>query len=111
MAVTIKQGDSRIIWFNLKVNGEILTPDMIEELEIYIGDNLRLTFGEGEIKFDSVSNRWYIWPTQEQTFALDVGSHKVEIRRKYKNATIDNVLGYDLPEKIKVKASTSQEVL
>ena len=111
MAVVIKQGDSRAIFFDMKVNGATLTPDMIENLEIYIGQELRLTYQEGGVKFDSNSQRWYIWPTQEQTFKLEEGNHPVEIRRKYKNTDMDNVIGHDLDEKIKVKGSTSREVL
>lgn len=109
--ITIKQGDSRIIWFNLKVNGVPLTPDMVEDIEIYVGEDLRLTASSGEVKYDTGSQRWFIWPTQEQTFALDEGSHKVEIRRKYRNGTSENVIGYELAEKIKVKGATSREVL
>lgn len=111
MAVTIKQGDSRIIWFNLKVNGATLTPDMIDDIEICVGDDLRMTASGGEVKYDVGTQRWFIWPTQEQTFALDEGNHKVEIRRKYRNGTSENVIGHDLSEKFKVKGSTSREVL
>lgn len=111
MAVTIKQGDSRIIWFNLMVGGVPLTPNMVEDIEIYVGDNLRLTASGGEVTYDTGSQRWFIWPTQEQTFALDEGSHKVEIRRKYKDGASENVIGYELPDKIKVKSAVSREVL
>lgn len=111
MAVVIKQGDSRDIYFAMKVNGSPLTPDMLEDLEICIGEELRLTYQNGGVKFDSNSQRWYIWLSQKQTFSLEEGNYKVEIRRKYKNTPRDNVIGNELTEKIKVIGSLSQEVL
>lgn len=111
MLVTIKQGDSCGIFLNLKQNGTVLLPEMVDDIEVYIGEDLRLTAVEGEVKYDSNSKRWYIWPTQEQTFALEEGTHKVEIRVKYKNQATTNVKGYDLIDRIKVRGSASKEVL
>ena len=111
MAVTIKQGDSVGIFLNLKQNGSVLLPEYVDDIEVCVGEGLRLTAVEGTVKYDSASKRWYIWPTQEQTFNLEEGSHKVEIRVKYKNQATTNVKGYDLVDRIKVRGSTSKEVL
>lgn len=111
MAVTIKQGDSYGIFLNLNQSGQTLTPDMVDDIEIYIGEALRFSAVDGGVKFDTSSNRWFIWPTQEQTFTLEEGTHKVEIRVKFKNANKPNVKGHDLSDKIKVKGSQSREVL
>lgn len=111
MTITIKQGDSCGIFLNLKQNDQPLLPSMVDDLEVYIGETLRLTAVEGTVKFDTSSSRWFIWPTQEQTFALEEGAHKVEIRAKYKSGVRESVKGYDLPDKIKVRASQSRNVL
>lgn len=110
MVITIKQGDSYPIFMKLTVNGSVLSSDLVDDLEIYVGEDLRLSYADGDAKFDESSNRWYIWPTQEQTFALEEGIHKVDIRPKFKNPNI-NVKGFTLEDKIKVKAATSREVL
>ena len=111
MTVEIMQGDSYAIFMDLTQDGNILTPSMIDELEVQIGENLRLSYQEDTVKFDEQSSRWYIWPTQEQTFALEEGSHKVEIRVRYHNQNTTNVQGYTLSDKIKVKGAVSREVL
>lgn len=111
MAVTIMQGDSRAIFLNLTQNGSPLTPDLIDDLEVSIGDILQFAFAEDRVKFDAGTSRWCIWPTQDETFSLDEGSYKVEIRVKYHNMNTTNVQGYTLNDKIKVKPALSREVL
>lgn len=109
--IKIKQGDSCGVYLNLKQNGNKLLPEYVDDIEVCVEGNLRLTAVEGTVKFDSASKRWYIWPTQEQTFGLEEGIHKVEIRVKYKNNANTNVKGYDLADRIKVLGSMSKEVL
>lgn len=111
MAVEIMQGDSYAIFMDLTQDGNQLTPSMIDDLEVYVGESLRLSYLEDSVKYDSSSGRWYIWPTQEQTFALEEGSNKVEIRVRYHNQNTTNVQGYTLTDKIKVKGAVSREVL
>ena len=111
MAVTIKQGDSVGIFLNLKQNGSVLLPEYVDDIEVCVGEGLRLTAVEGTVKFDSASKRWYIWPTQEQTFSLEEGSYKVEIRVKYHNNNTVNVKGQTIFDRIKVKGAASREVL
>lgn len=111
MAVTIMQGDSCAIFINLTQDGFVLIPSMVDELEVYVGEGLRFSYMEGSVLFDSASQRWYIWPTQEQTFELEAGSHKIEVRVKYKNQNATNVKGHTLTDKIKVSSAVSREVL
>ena len=111
MAITIMQGDSYPIFLNLTQDGMVLSPDLLSDLEVYVGENLRLSYVEGTVMFDTSSKRWYIWPTQEQTFALEEGGNKVEIRAKYKNENTTNVKGYVIVDRIKVKSAQSREVL
>ena len=111
MAITIMQGDSYPIFLNLKQNDAPLTEDYLDDLEVYVGENLRLTYAEGTVKYDKPSKRWYIWPTQEQTFNMEVGNQEVEIRVKYKTRNTINVKGHTIIDKIKVKRAKSREVL
>lgn len=111
MAVTIKQGDSFPIFLDLKQDGAALTPAMVDDLEISIGEEKRYAYTEGTVKYDASSIRWYIWPTQEDTFGMEEGSHKVECRIKYKNQNTTNVNGFVLDDKIKVLGAFSREVL
>lgn len=109
--LTIKQGDSYGILLNLSQDGQVLVPDMVNDIEVCIGETLRYSAVDGGVKFDTNTNKWYIWPTQDETFSLEEGTHKVEIRVKYKNNTKTNVKGYDLLDKVKVRGSVSREVL
>ena len=109
--IQIMQGDSRAIFINFTVNGSTLTPDMIDDLEVMVGEELRFAYSEDTVKYDASRNRWYIWPTQDQTFNLDEGSHKVEVRVKFHNQNTTNVKGYTIDDKVKVKGAQSREVL
>lgn len=111
MAVTIMQGDSFPIFLNLVQDGAVLVPDMVDDLEIYVGEGLRFSYASGTVQYDNESARWYIWPTQENTFTLEEGSYKVEVRIKYKNQNTTNVNGFTLDDKIKVRGANSREVL
>lgn len=109
--VEIKQGDSYAIFVNLAQDGKVLTPSMVDDLEVSVGEALRFCYLDGSLHFDTQTNHWYIWPTQEQTFSMEEGSYKVEVRAKYKNQEESDVRGYDLEDRIKVRRSASREVL
>lgn len=111
MTVDIRQGDSYAIFINLVQDGSFLTPDMIDDLEIMFGEHLRFSYLENTVKYDPESSRWYVWPTQEDTFGLEEGSHKVEVRVKYHNENTTNVKGYTIEDKVKVYSAASREVL
>lgn len=38
--MTIMQGDSYPIYFDLKQDGKVLTPEMVADVEVYVGDVL-----------------------------------------------------------------------
>ena len=111
MAVTIMQGDSYPVFINLTQDFKTLVPEMVDDLEICVGTDLRYYWADKSVLFDTASKRWYIWPTQEETFSLDPGTHKVEIRVKYHNQNNANVKGFTITERIKVTEATSREVL
>jgi hypothetical protein len=108
MAITIMQGDSYPIFLDLKQDGRLLTPEMISDVEISVGDVLRFTKSEGTLAYDSSRKLWYFWPTQEETMAME-GIYDIQGRIKYPN-TPAQVYGYKL-DRIKVNETLSREVL
>lgn len=91
--MTIMQGDSYPIFIELTHNKSTLTPDMVEEIEIYVGDTLRKLYSEGGVLFDEASSRWYIHPTQKETLALEEGSLAVTVRIRYSGFNYEDVVG------------------
>jgi len=108
--MTIMQGDSYTIYLNLTQSGDTLTPDLVDDLEVYIGETLRKTFSAGSVFFDAESGIWSIRPTQEETMALEEGSHEVTVRVKYKGQVQADVMGIVIG-RIRVQACVSKEVL
>ena len=106
----IMQGDSYPLYIRLTIDGEVLTPDLILELEVCIGDVLRKLHSKDEVKFDYDSNCWYIWPTQEETLAMDVGQYSVVVRIKYLNDTLNQVQGQQIG-RLSVVDSISEEAI
>lgn len=106
----IKQGDSYALDFNLKQDGVPIKPNMVDDIEICIGTTVRKTYAGGLLNFDSKSMKWYLRLSQEETFAMEEGTHEVEGRVKYKGVPFSDVIGVKLGT-INVIASTSREVL
>lgn len=77
--VTIKQGESRIIWIRLDLNGSTLTPDRIADLEICAGNDFHKTYSSGGVFWDAATSRWYIFPTAEETMNMEADTHTVSV--------------------------------
>lgn len=108
MAITIMQGDSYPLFLHLTQNGKLLTPQIVEDLELCVGDNLRYIYSEGTLAYDMSRQKWYFWPTQEDTFSMQEDC-EVYVRIKYPNNPT-MVIGRKV-DKIKVKETKSREVL
>ena len=108
--MTIMQGDSYPLYFDLSLGGEVLTPDLVAEMEICFGEVLRKLYSAKEIMFEKDTNRWYIWPTQEETLAMPVGALSVIIRMRYNHASMKEVQGYRVGT-IKILDTYSEEVI
>ena len=107
----IMQGDSYPIYIELSQDGGPLLPEVLDELEICVGEAMRKLMSDGGAQFDEDSNRWYIHPTQQETFALDAGrAYKVQARPRYKNSAPEQVIGVTLGW-IQVEGSNSKEVI
>lgn len=108
MAITMLKGDSYPIYVNLKQNGIVLNPAMIEDLEVCVGEDLRYTYSGGTVFYDGSKQMWYFWPTQEQTLASE-GALEVYVRVKYPNLPVQ-VLGAKIGN-ILIKNTNFTEVL
>lgn len=84
MAITMLQGDSYPIFLNLKQDGNLLTPAMVADVEICVGEEIRYTLSGGTVYYDAEKAVWYFWPTQEETLGAE-GAMDVFIRIKYPN--------------------------
>lgn len=83
----IMQGDSYPIPVEVTQDGLVVTPDMVSEVEITIGDAVRKTYTSGGVFFEE--NMWYFLLTQEETFTLE--GETVYLRLKYPGT--NNVVG------------------
>ena len=108
--MTIMQGDSYPIYIELTQDGDVLTPDQIAELEVCVGDQLRYLYSSGGVSFDKDSNEWMIYPTQQETLGLEIGSHVVMVRVRYQSIVSEEVVGLNVG-RIQVKDSISEAVI
>lgn len=110
--MVIMQGDSYPIMISLVHDAEVpLTPEMVEEVEVTVGEGLILTHSSGGVLYDAVEGNWYIHPSQEQTFALATGTHQLLARVKYRDTPRPVVVGIEFDTNLHVRKSNSKEVL
>lgn len=106
----IMQGDSYAIPINLTQGGYILTPDMVDEVEVCIGEIMTKTYSAGSVGFDTDSQKWYIRPSQAETLAMEADeNYPVIVRVKYKNNPAD-VKGIQIGS-VDVEGGFSTEVI
>ena len=85
--IKITQGESYPIFINIKQDGVQLTPDMIQDLKICVG-NLHYTYLGGGVMYDASRLSWYINPTQQETLSLDKGKNEICAHVKYQDGTV-----------------------
>lgn len=86
--ITIRQGDSYPIFITLNQDGYVLTPEIVQDIKVCIGESFHKTYSEGGLQFDPSRNQWYIWPTQEETLAMEEGRSTVCCHIKYHNGSV-----------------------
>ena len=84
MILTITQGDSYPVFCEIMQDGHILTPEMVEDLEISVGNIWSFSASCKTLAFDETSSQWYFWPTAEETSAAK-GGYPVHLRVSYCN--------------------------
>lgn len=81
--MTITQGDSYPIYIQLLSDGLVIKPYMVKEVEICVGSAWRKLFSSGEVQFDTSTQQWYIYPTQQETLDLQENqSYEITARIK-----------------------------
>lgn len=85
----IYQGDSYPIPFGLEQADYVLTPEMVADIRLTVGEELSYTMSSGGVFFDAESQKWYFRPSQAETLALDVDSYQVMAKVKYGNNPAD----------------------
>lgn len=104
MANTL-QGDSYKFKFKLTFNGDIVTPDTVDDVEIAVG-NLIKTYAKGEVLY--ISERWYFPFTQAESFAWRHSILPAQVRLLFKTG---DVIGQKINGGISVNNSISKEIL
>lgn len=108
--IRMMQGDSYPVFIKLTVNEQTLTPDMVAEVEVSVGAELRYLYSAGQVQFDAELGQWFVLPTQAETLSLDVDSHEVQARVKFPNDAYSSVKGVSTGY-INIIDATSEEAI
>lgn len=88
--MTIMRGDSYLIPITLTQGGNVLTPEMVKDVEIFIGKDIARKMSDGNVFFDAGQQKWFVRPTQAESLALETDdAHDVFARIKYTNDPAD----------------------
>lgn len=104
--ITMMQGDSWPLEMRLLYNGQSLSPETVEVLELSV-DGLTKSWPDGGVLYNEDKGVFAFWPTQEESFRLR-GQVRAQARVKLKNA--GPVIGFDFGT-IQMIESQSKEVL
>lgn len=105
----IMQGDSCRVPIEISQDNVTITPYMLADVEVCVGENVRKTYSSGDVVYDDNTGHWYIRLSQEETFGMD-GTQEVIVRVKYKGAPYADVVGYKAGV-INATETISKEVL
>lgn len=111
-SIRIMQGDSYPIFtaITLKETGEPITPDMVSELEICVGESMRKNYSSGEVVYDEDEKEWYFFPTQDETFAMEPGAYEVQARPKFANGQYSTVRGISVGTIVIIDAKSNEVI-
>lgn len=104
----IMQGDAYYVPIDIKQDGVVLTPEMIDTVEVSASSSVRKTNSDGGVVYQN--GRWYFRLSQNDTLNLEPGAHYVQTRVKYLNQPEADVLGVTAGV-VTVVESNSKEVL
>lgn len=111
-SIKMMQGDSYPVFvaLSLKDTGELITPDIVGDVEICVGESLRKTYLSGGVFYDNNEREWFFVPTQEETFAMEPDSYEVQARVKLPNGSYSPVRGIKVGT-IDILDANSSEVI
>lgn len=95
-SIKIMQGDEYDIYIKLRQDGVTLAPEIVEDVEVCVGTDIRKTYKSGSVAFDNQEKKWYIRLTQQETFSMEEGQHQVFARVKYNGTPLSDVVGIKL---------------
>lgn len=101
----IFQGDSYPIPVEIRQDGVPVTSELVEEIEITIGSDIRKTYTGGGVFYED--EMWYFLLSQEDTFSLS-GGYDVLLRLKHPGS--GNVIGTKIG-KLSVEKADRKEVI
>lgn len=101
----IFQGDSYPIPVEIRQDGVPVTSELVEEIEITIGSDIRKTYTGGGVFYED--EMWYFLLSQEDTFSLS-GGYDVLLRLKHPGS--GNVVGTKIG-KLSVEKADRKEVI
>lgn len=108
--IKMMQGDSYVVFINLTIQKQPLLPEMVDDVEICVGESLRKTYSGNGVWFDSVSRMWYIRPSQEETLAMEEAMYEVTARVKFTDGDSTDVVGIKVG-RILIQDGSSEEVI
>ena len=110
--VKIMQGDSYAVFVQLRLleTQEPVTPGMVSDVEITVGESFRKTHAAGEVFYHAEIGQWYFVPSQQETFALDPDSYEVQARVKFRNGQYSPTKGITVG-RITILDANSSEVI
>lgn len=109
--ITMMQGDSYPVPILLQNDGVPVTPDMVSDIEVCVGEELRKLYSEGTVRFDANTQQWYIKPTQAETLALaEDETYDVVARIKFGDGPEETVFGLIVGQ-ITIRNSISEKVI
>lgn len=109
---TMMQGDTYGVFVSLRLRETPvpITPELVSEIELLVGQQLRKTYSEGQVLYDSARECWYFVPTQEETLAMEPGMYEVQVRVKFRNDDHSPVKGVSVGTLL-LKDAVSGEVI
>lgn len=107
--VTLIQGDSYQIPVRIEQDGMLLSPEMVDDLELIIPDVLSRRMTTGGLSYHEDDGMWYFRPTQQETLNASTGTYDVGIRAKYKD--IPPSTKVHVIAKIRIQAGPFQEAI
>lgn len=86
----IMRGDAYPIPVELTQDGYALTPEMVDDVEVSVGEIISRRASRGELFFDDGSQQWYFRLTQQDTLSMEADEeYPVIARVKYTNDPAD----------------------
>lgn len=108
MAIRIKQGDEYSVPVLIRLNGEPVEIDEVDEAEFAFGSGLRKLY-PGDVEYSQADGCFYLPLTQAETFAFPAnGTVTLDIRVKFVGG---DVVGVQRMESFAVADATSEVIL